>query len=802
MIISYNWLQTYLPEIISVENLSEILTSIGLEVESIETIEVIKGGLKGVLVGEVMTCEPHPNADKLKLTTVNIGKEQPLSIVCGAPNVAAGQKVLVATLGTILYPDGEKPFPIKAAKIRGVDSEGMLCAEDELGIGKSHEGILVLPQDTLVGLPASEYFNLGESSTVIEIGLTPNRSDAMSHLGVARDVCTYLTHHRQQTYQVQYPISTIPNAENTLPINVKIEDEEKCPRYAGLVIQNVKVEPSPEWLQKRLQSIGQKPINNIVDITNFVLHEYGHPLHAFDYDKITGQTIIVKTVAKDTPFTTLDKQEIKLHEEDLMICNAEQAMCIAGVMGGAASGVQESTQSVFIEAAYFHPKAIRRTSMRHQLRTEAATHFEKQVSVENVIPVLNRAVSLILEIAGGHIASSTIDIYPKQIIPTEISFRYDYIHLLCGKEYSKSAVDGILRSMDFEILKSDEKECTVKVPFTKADVKQAADIAEEILRIDGLNNVPIAATMHYSLSTTPASAKLKWKNKIAQWLSDKGCNEILTNSIVSSKNYPDETKLVTMLNSLSSELDAMRPDMNQSGLEVLAYNINRGEKNLALYEWGNIYHQFGVGKYNQQERLAIWTTGLHTQAQWQVGKQAHDIYYLKGLINGLAKRIGIAEKITTKTQYGKLVLLLGKKEIGSIQELSPETLKKAGIKQAVFYADLYITEWWQTAEKGKIIYQEINKYPAVERDLSLVLDKNVDYASIEQLTKEQQIPYLQKFQLFDIFEGEKIGADKRAWALNYIFQADEKTLADHEVDAGMQQLIQAYEQKLAAAIRK
>ncbi|MBX9449398.1 MAG: phenylalanine--tRNA ligase subunit beta [Taibaiella sp.] len=800
MQISYNWLSEYLPEYISPENLSELLTSIGLEVESLETTEQIKGGLKGVVVGEVMECNPHPNADKLKLTQVNTGNGDWLNIVCGAPNVAKGQKVLVATIGAKLYPDGEHVFEIKPAKIRGEDSQGMLCAEDELGIGQSHAGIMVLPEDTPVGLPASAYFKLGEPDIIIEIGLTPNRSDAMSHLGVARDVCTYLTHHKGQKYEVRYPHATLPPQAGSLPISVEILDTGKCPRYAGMVISNVKVQESPDWLKKKLLSIGQKPINNIVDITNFVLQEYGHPLHAFDYDQINGNKIIVQTLPSETPFTTLDKQEKKLDSEDLMICDEKGGICIAGVMGGWQSGVTEQTRNVFIEAAYFDPKSVRRTSLRHNLRTEAATHFEKTVSVDNVIPVLHRAVSLILEIAGGSVASGQIDHYPQPLAHKEVSFRYDYINLLCGKEYEPDAIDGILNSMGFEILDRGDVQCRVRVPFSKSDISQAADIAEEILRIDGLNQVPVSGQISFALSSGSTSSKQQWKEKICQWLSDQGMNEILTNSIVNSRYYPSE-HLVRMINSLSSELDAMRPDMVLSGLDVLAYNINRGEKNLSIYEWGNIYHQYGPGRYNQQERLAVWTTGLRSVQQWQAEAVPHDIYYLKGVLNGLAARIGL-KGIKENIQEDSIVLSIGKKRIAEVRRLDASVLRQAGIKQDVYYAELYVSEWWQQAEKGTITYKEINKFPTVERDLSLVLDQSVTYEEIDRITQTRKLPALQTYKLFDIFEGEKLGTGKRAWALNYVFQAEDGTLTDADVDSMMQRLVQEYEVALKAEIRK
>lgn len=800
MRISYEWLLEYLPEPIAIDELSTILTGIGLEVEGVETIEAVKGGLNGVVVGHVLECEKHPGADKLKLTKVDIGQGEPLQIVCGAPNVAQGQKVLVATVGTILYPTQGGTFEIKPAKIRGEHSYGMICAEDELGLGTSHEGIMILPEDTPVGIPAAEFFKLPKPQTVFEIGLTPNRSDAMSHLGVARDICAYLSHHKGSDYKPRLPINQFPSASEELHISVNIEDNARCLRYAGVVIKNVQVVESPEWLKQKLQAIGQQPINNVVDATNFVLHEMGYPLHAFDYDTIADKSIIVKTLPEGTPFIALDGKEYKLSAEDLCICDTQGTMCIAGVYGGAHSGVKASTKNIFLEAAYFDPKSIRRTSLRHGLRTEAASHFEKKVDIDQCIEALKRAVALIVEIGQGEIASKVIDVYPSELQRTEVSFRYDYIDLLCGKTYEHAQVNRLLEHLGFEILAQDEVQCKVLVPHYKADVQQAADIAEEILRIDGLNNIPTSEQISFSIPKSISNPVWEYRERICNWLSDKGLNEILTNSIVNSAHYPEENQ-VKMLNSLSSELNALRPELMPSGLEVIAYNVNRGEKNLALYEWANVYHRYENYDFRQERRLGIWVTGQREIQQWQVPSVPYDLYYLKGILQALATKLGISG-LNWQAENSKLYFVQEKKKLAELYIPDSDVLKRFGIKQTVYYAELYVDEWMQIASLSKTKFKELNKFPSVDRDLSIVVDSAVTYAQIEQATRKVKSTALRSYRLFDIFEGEKLGAGKRAWALNYVFQAADKTLTDAEVDEVMNQLIKTYEKELGATLRQ
>ncbi|HSU50681.1 MAG TPA: phenylalanine--tRNA ligase subunit beta, partial [Segetibacter sp.] len=615
MTISYKWLCEYLPEEIEPQKLSKILTSIGLEVESLERFESVKGGLQGVIVGQVLEVVQHPNADKLKLTRVDIGEADTLKIVCGAANVAVGQKVLVATVGSTIYPINAEPATIKLAKIRGEESQGMICAEDELGLGTSHAGIMVLPNEVSVGTKAADYFK-PYADYIFEIGLTPNRMDAMSHLGVAKDVCAYLTHHNQRDVKPKSPFTNTFKADtHSLPIKVTIEDTQACKRYSGVTISGVTVEESPKWLQERLTAIGQRPINNIVDITNFILHETGQPLHAFDVAAIKGGTVVVKTLPQDSLFITLDEKERKLDSTDLMICNSEEPMCIAGVFGGAKSGVRNETKNIFLESAWFDATSIRRTSFRHGLRTEAAARFEKGVDISNVVNVLKRATLLIKQVAGGQISSDIIDVYPSPQDKTQVSLKYHYLKKLSGKNYHPDAVKRILTSLGFEIIKEGMDELRVAVPFSKPDISLPADIVEEILRIDGLDNVQITGSMTITPAVDENILKENLREKIAGFLVGLGFNEIVTNSITNSKYYSKEelSGAAKMINSLSADLDVMRLSMLETGLEMISYNINRKNKDLQFFEFGKTYHASGVGIYKERERLALYLTGQQQQ---------------------------------------------------------------------------------------------------------------------------------------------------------------------------------------------
>ncbi len=640
MTISYKWLLEYLPEALPVAELSKILTSIGLEVEAVEKAESVKGSLEGLVIGEVLTCGKHPNADKLSITTVNIGGAEPLQIVCGAPNVAAGQRVVVAPVGTTVHPTDGEAFLIKKAKIRGENSEGMICAEDEIGLGKSHDGIMILPEDAPIGSLAKEYFKIPEADEVIYIGLTPNRSDAMSHIGVARDVCAYLTHHHGTKHHVILPQASLPaKGDKEINIKVNIDAVEACPRYMGIGIAGVKIATSPEWLQARLKSIGLRSINNVVDITNFVLHEYGQPLHAFDADKIKGNEINVRFLPEGTVFKALDEKEYKLRADDLVICDANGPVAMGGVFGGLDSGVSDASTNIFLESAYFTPSYIRRTSLHHGLRTDAATHFEKGVDINNVFNALERAAQMITEIAGGTIASAVVDVYPRKIEPVTIDVPYAYIQKLCGKPYEIPTMQAIVTALGFIIESEDAEGMILHVPSNKVDVLQPADIAEEILRIDGLDNVLIPAKLNITLTKALPNDRAE-REKVAQQLCDTGFHEIVTNSIVNSKFYPERTDLVRMLNSLSSELDILRPAMLESGLEVVAYNCNRKNLDLCLYEFGKVYTQ-EAGKYVEVPQLALWITGNVQAANWNRKAMQADLFYVKGIVQNLFTLSGI-----------------------------------------------------------------------------------------------------------------------------------------------------------------
>lgn len=801
MQISYNWLLNYLPQPIEINELSNILTSIGLEVEAVEKAEKIPGGLERIVIGEVLTCVPHPNAEKLKQTTVSIGNNTILPIVCGAPNVAAGQKVVVATVGATLYPSKGEPFKIKKAKIRGEESKGMICAEDEIGLGESHDGIMILPEHVVPGTSAKAYFNIGEADYTIHIGLTPNRSDGNSHIGVAKDVCAYQTHHTGNTWQVAYPDNTLIANTEQLPIEISIEAHDACPRYAGLVLNNVKVGASPEWLVQHLQTIGVRSINNIVDITNFVLHEYGQPLHAFDYSKITDHKVIVRYAKDDTVFLALDEKERKLRSTDLMIDNAQNHMCIAGVFGGLNSGITDQTTTIFLESAYFQPKVIRRTSMHFGLRTDAATHFEKGVDIEMVIPALKRAAKLITELTGATIASDITDLYAQPLVATEISVSYNYITNLSGKNYGVNSVKTILSALGFGIKEATDTHLTVTVPSNKPDVKQGADLVEEILRIDGLDNIAIPNQIALSLQTRKAPATRKWKERIAQFLSNNGLQEIVTNSITNSKYYPNYQGLVHMINNLSSELDIMRPEMLESGLEVIAYNVNRKAQDLKLYEFGNTYKMQEVGQYQQTEKLAIWVTGNTSNKHWQKDSQKSDVFYIKGIVEGIFQLCGI-KKLQIQATEENVAWRRGKQTLATINEVTAEKLKSFDIKQHVFYAEIDIVAITEAAETVKVRYSELPKYPMMKRDLALVLDKSVAYEKVASIAQGQKWEALKSYDLFDIFESEKLGADKKSLALSFTFQLNDRTLTDEEVDSMMTKLSEQYKKELNAQIRE
>jgi phenylalanyl-tRNA synthetase beta chain len=806
MTISYKWLSEYLPVTVEPERLSKILTSIGLEVEKMEQYEEVKGGLKGLVIGEVLQAEQHPNADKLKLTKVSVGNGEPLQIVCGAPNVAPGQKVVVATVGTTIYPVSGDPLTMKVAKIRGVESHGMICAEDEVGLGTSHAGIMVLPADAKVGTRAPEYFHPYED-VIYEIGLTPNRMDAMSHWGVARDVCAYLSHHDKQDVKPVFPQNDFKKDKTTLNIAVTVEDTRACKRYSGVCIDGVKISESPRWLQERLRSIGLRPIYNIVDITNFILHETGQPLHAFDYDAITDHKVIVKTLPEGTTFITLDEKERKLSSEDLMICSSSAPMCIAGVFGGVKSGVKDETKRIFLESAYFDPVSIRKTSFRHGLRTDAAARFEKGIDISNTVNVLKRAAALIREIAGGNIASDIVDVYPDPEPKKQVAIKYQYLKKLSGKNYHPDSITKILQNLGFTVVRDSGDTLSLEVPYHKPDVSLPADIVEEILRIDGLDNIDIPATISISPSIDRNYRSEQMKERISNVLTGLGYSEILTNSITNSAYFSEHVlqSSVKLLNNLSSELDMMRPSMLHTALEVVAFNINRRNHNLKFFEFGKTYRTQGTGEYRETNHLSLYLTGQLDANHWNNKPRTADISYVKGIASSLLAGVGLEVNDFEEQQSDYLrPSLVGKINGENVVELGTVVSSLANrfdLKQAVFFVDLN----WDAilANSGKQVqFREIPKYPAVERDLAMIVPKGMKYASIKEQIGRLRLNKLQQVNLFDVFESEKLGADKKSMAINFIFQDEEKTLTDKEIDAWMNKIMITLEKELQAEIRK
>ena len=807
MTISYNWLHDYLPGTIEPAELSRILTSIGLEVESFEPYESIKGSLAGLVIGHVLEVNPHPNADKLKVTHVDTGDET-LQIVCGAPNVAVGQKVVVAKVGSTIYPKNGDPLTMKIAKIRGVESYGMICAEDEIGLSEEHGGIMVLNGDVSTGSPASEYFKPVRDH-IYEIGLTPNRMDAMSHLGVARDVCAFLTHHHGKSHEVKTPFK--PNFKpdsNELPIEVKIENPEACRRYSGVSISGVEVKESPDWLKDKLRSIGQRPINNIVDITNFILHETGQPLHAFDIDAIKDNQVRVKNLAEGSVFITLDEKERKLSRHDLMICNgADEGMCIAGVFGGKKSGVTPSTTKIFLESAWFNPIDIRRTSFRHGLRTDAATRFEKNVDISNTANVVARAASLIKEIAGGKIASELVDVYANPKPKQEVSINSDYLQKLSGKRYSFQAAAGILVSLGFEILESGEV-IKVKVPYSKPDISLPADLVEEIMRIDGYDNIEIPSSINITPSVEPDAYKQNYREKVANYLVGQGFNEIFTNSITNSGYFPesDLQHTVRMLNNLSVAHNIMRPSMLETGLEAVAYNLNRKNTDLQFFEFGKTYRKEADGKYSEFDHLCLYITGHISQGSWKNKAGIADLYYLKGIIANVLKVCAYnfiewspatdekLQEVLTGSINEKRIILAGK--------VSREELNRFDIKQDVFFADISWDALLELIGSSTIIVKELPKQLPVYRDLAIVVPKTLKYGDVKETADRLQIRRLKEMKLFDVFESEKLGKDKKSLAISFTFLDEEKTMTDKEIDEMMIRLMNAMEKDHKAEIRK
>jgi phenylalanyl-tRNA synthetase beta chain len=810
MTISYNWLSEYLPTPVDPQKLSKILTAVGLEVESLEKQESIKGGLKGLVIGEVKTCEKHPDADKLSLTTVDVGGPVLLQIVCGASNVAVGQKVVVAPMGATIFPIKGEPVTMKKAKIRGVESQGMICAEDEIGLSDNHAGILILPADLKAGMPATDFFK-PETDWIYEIGLTPNRMDAMSHLGVARDVCAYLAHHEKLTVGPKSSLdqSALKVDDPKGPsIEVIVENPDACHRYSGVYISGITVAESPAWLQKRLKSIGLRPINNIVDITNFILHETGQPLHAFDADQIGGGKVLVKNLAEGTVFVSLDEKERKLSYEDLMICDGGSApMCIGGVFGGLHSGVSNATKNVFLESAWFHPVSIRKSSVRHGLRTDAATRFEKGVDISQTAAVLKRAALLIKEIAGGTLTGKVVDVYPNPAPKKEIALKYHYMKKLSGKNYHPDAVKRILGALGFVFIKEGADDLWFSVPCHKPDITLQADLVEEIMRIDGLDHVEIPTAITLSPSADVLGEEERWREKMANLLVGSGYHEIFTNSITNSKYYPEETlaTAVKMINNLSADLDIMRPSMMETVLETVAFNLNRKNRNLRLFEFGKTYQTTEVGSYQEEKWLVLAVTGGAAEAGWRNKEKTADLFYLKGVVANLLA-VAHAEKARPSVYQSDYLngfsLGIGQKTIATIGEVSRKRLQTFDIKQPVWYAAIQWDNLLETATKGKVQYSEIPRYPSVDRDLALLVNTGTTWQQMADVTTKARVPQLQKVQLFDVFESEKLGPGKKSMALSLRFQDNEKTMTDAEIDAAMQKIAGLLEQELNAEVRK
>ncbi len=812
MTISYKWLSEYLPVKVDPERLSRILTSIGLEVESMNKYEEAKGGLKGLVIGQVLSTEKHPDADKLTLTKVNIGNGEPLQIVCGAPNVAAGQKVIVAPVGVTIYPTTGDPMTMKVAKIRGVESYGMICAEDEIGLGTSHAGILVLPEEVKVSTTAVDYFKPYDD-WIYEIGLTPNRMDAMSHWGVARDVCAYLSYHDKKGIKPKLPASNDFKADNnSLVIDVKIENEKACPRYSGVSIANITIEASPKWLQQKLKAIGLRPINNIVDITNYIQHETGQPLHAFDADAIAGKKVVVKNMPDGTKFITLDEKERKLSAEDLMICNEKEGMCIAGVFGGLQSGVTETTKNIFLESACFDPVTIRKTSFLHGLRTDAASRFEKGTDISATVNVLKRAAILIKEICGGKIASGIIDIYPQPKEKTQVAIKYHYLKKLSGKNYHPGAVQDILTSLGFEIVKEGIDEMRVAVPYHKPDIILPADLVEEILRIDGLDNITIPEAITITPSVEENFATEAYKEKTANYLVGSGFYEIMTNSITNSAYFTEEelNSSVKMLNNLSAELNILRPSMLETGLEAIAHNLNRRNSDLRFFEFGRTYSTTGPGQYSEPEHLCLYITGKNNEEGWRAKPTVSDFYVLKGIVAKVMQSLGISidsfETLLSMPTANKFETGLQGKINGEVVVqlaiVNKKTLSRFDIKQPVLFADLNWEMLSKMAAGNKPIFSQIPKYPSVQRDLAMIVPSQLAYDKVEKTVKNIKLNNLQGIKLFDIFESEKLGADKKSMAVNFTFLDEEKTLTDQEIDSWMNKIMSALEKDLGAEIRK
>ncbi len=819
MNISYNWLKEYLDFDLTPEETSAALTSIGLETEGIEEVQAIKGGLEGLIVAEVLTCVDHPNSDHLHVTTVDLGDGVPLQVVCGAPNVAAGQKVILATVGTTMY-SGEESFKIKKSKIRGEESNGMICAEDEIGIGESHDGIIVLPADAKVGTLAKDYYNV-KSDYVLEVDITPNRVDAASHFGIARDLAAYLKKNKKKGTLTRPSIEAFKKEIAEGEVVVEVENSEACPRYAGVTIKGVDVKESPEWLKQSLEAIGLRAINNVVDVTNYVLHELGHPLHAFDMAHISGGKVIVKTLPEGTKFTTLDEAERTLSDRDLMICNDKEGMCIGGVFGGLRSGVTESTKDVFLESAYFNPTWVRKTARRHGLNTDSSFRFERGCDPNDTIYVLKRAALLIQEVAGGQICGEIQDVYPTQIEKPQVELTYNKVNSLIGKTIEKETVKSILNSIEIEILKESDDLLTLAIPTYRVDVLRDVDVIEDILRIYGYNNVEIGEGVKSNLSyETPTDKSYRLQELIAEQLTGGGFREIMNNSQTKEAYYSESevypiSHSVRLLNPLSADLSVMRQTILYGGLESIAYNRNRKNSDLSFYEFGNCYFYDADKKiegenlkeYSEELHLGLWLTGNSVSTSWASSDEKTSVYQLKAYVENILGRLGISGKQYSYEQFSNEIYSTGvtiktrNRELGTLGIVSQKLMKSFDIAAEVYFAELNWNALMKEIKTHTITYSEISKYPSVSRDLALLLDKNVLFDQIEQIAFKAERKLLKKVSLFDVYEGKNLPEGKKSYAVNFLLQDDEKTLNDKQIDGIMNKIFTSIEKELGAQLR-
>ncbi|CAN5365127.1 phenylalanine--tRNA ligase subunit beta [soil metagenome] len=821
MKISYNWLKEYVKTDLSADEIGILLTDCGLEVESIEKFETVKGGLKGIVVGEVKTKEKHPDADRLNITTVDVGTGTVLNIVCGAANVEAGQKVLVATIGAMLYPTTGEPFEIKKSKIRGQNSEGMICAEDEIGLGASHEGIMVLDEKATVGMKGGEYLSSVEGATkieedfVFEIGLTPNRADATSHVGVARDLVAILNAQANELkLELQLPdVRVFKVDETSSNIEVTVEDAIACPRYSGLSISNITVSDSPEWLKNRLKAIGLRPINNIVDATNYVLHELGQPMHAFDADKIKGGKVIVKQLPNKTKFKTLDETERELSSEDLMICDADGGMCIAGVFGGINSGVTSETKNIFLESAYFNASSVRKSSKRHSLKTDASFRYERGADPNITVTALKRAAILIKEIAGGKVTSDIIDIYPAPIENFKVPFSYEKCEQLIGKKIDLELVKIIILSLGIEIEHEGHDALLLSVPPFKVDVQREQDVIEEVLRIYGYNNIEIPATLNSSLAFAEKPDKEKIQNVVSDLLTNNGFSEMMCLSLTKGEyatklSSLSEDRSVVMMNPLSSDLNVLRQTLLFSGLETIAYNQNRKNADLKLYEFGKTYIAVKgeTTKYIETKHLSVFITGRKQEESWNATNDNMIFYTLKGVVKNIIERLGIVDvklaELNSETFSQGLAYNWNKKLLVEFGEVAkPISSKLMDIKMPVFYADFNWDLVLEAMKKASTTYSEVSKFPEVRRDLALLIDKAVQFEQLEQLAYQSEKSILKNVNLFDVYEGDKLPKGKKSYALSFILQDDNATLTDKQIEKIMEKLMKTYQEKVGAEIR-